>query len=80
MLSRMLSSKLNFALVIRIAAFGLTILFAGITARAATFNVNTAIDTQDALAGDGICADANGQCSFRAAISEANAFINQMKT
>jgi CSLREA domain-containing protein len=43
-------------------------------ARAATFSVNTTADTQDALAGNGVCADTNGQCSFRAAISEANAF------
>jgi hypothetical protein len=42
-------------------------------AHAATFSVNTTADTQDTLAGNGACADANGQCSLRAAISEANA-------
>jgi CSLREA domain-containing protein len=40
---------------------------------AATFVVNTTADTQDANAGDGVCADASSNCSFRAAISEANA-------
>ena len=42
-------------------------------ARAATFVVNTTGDTSDATAGDGVCADAGGMCSLRAAISEANA-------
>ncbi len=42
-------------------------------ASAATFVVNTAADTQDASAGNGICADSSGNCSLRAAISEANA-------
>ena len=39
----------------------------------ATFVVNTTADTQDALPGDGICADSTGACSLRAAITEANA-------
>lgn len=39
----------------------------------ATFNVNTTSDTQDAVPGDGACADAGAQCSLRAAITEANA-------
>ena len=39
---------------------------------AATFVVNTTADTQDANAGDGVCSDGTA-CSFRAAISEANA-------
>lgn len=38
-----------------------------------TFIVNTTADTLDANPGDGICADANGNCSLRAAIQEANA-------
>jgi CSLREA domain-containing protein len=37
------------------------------------FTVNTTNDTADANPGDGVCADANGDCSLRAAISEANA-------
>ncbi len=39
---------------------------------AATFTVNTTADTDDANVGDGICADANGDCSFRAAVREAS--------
>ncbi len=35
--------------------------------------VNTTNDTQDATPGNGICADGAGECSLRAAISEANA-------
>src|SRR4051794_31162999 len=40
---------------------------------AATFLVTTTADTQDAAAGNGVCADSGGACSLRAAISEANA-------
>lgn len=38
-----------------------------------TFTVNTTADTVDANPGDGICADAQGLCSLRAAVMEANA-------
>jgi CSLREA domain-containing protein len=41
-----------------------------------TFVVNTTNDTVDANPGDGICADAAGQCSLRAAVMEANANMN----
>ncbi|HEV7646300.1 MAG TPA: carboxypeptidase-like regulatory domain-containing protein [Pyrinomonadaceae bacterium] len=41
---------------------------------AATFIVSTANDTADLIPGDGNCVDNTGQCSLRAAISEANAF------
>lgn len=54
------------------AAFSL-ILFAVGAADAAIFTVNTTSDTPDANAGNGVCADAGGMCSLRAAISEANA-------
>lgn len=47
------------------------LLLIGITAHAAIFNVNTTADTQDVTRGDGICADATGACSLRAAISES---------
>src|SRR5829696_4592087 len=40
---------------------------------AATFTVNDTGDTPDASAGDGTCADANGKCTLRAAVEEANA-------
>lgn len=49
------------------------LVFSNISANAATFVVNTTADTQDATAGNGICADAGGNCSLRAAITEANA-------
>lgn len=36
------------------------------------FIVNTTQDTHDALVGDNLCADVNGNCSLRAAVEEAN--------
>ena len=44
--------------------------FAGYTP---DFTVNSTLDTIDANPGDGICADAGGQCTLRAAINESNA-------
>jgi len=38
-----------------------------------TFDVDSTADTPDAAPGDGVCADASGACSLRAAIQEANA-------
>ena len=38
-----------------------------------TFTVNTTADAHDAHPGDGICADAAGQCTLRAALEEAAA-------
>ena len=40
-----------------------------------TFTVNSPVDTVDANPGDGVCADAGGNCTLRAAIEEANALI-----
>ena len=37
------------------------------------FVVNTTADTQDVAPGNGVCADSGGNCSLRAAITEANA-------
>ncbi len=42
-------------------------------AHAATFIVDTTDDTDDATPGNGVCADSSGDCSLRAAITEANA-------
>lgn len=42
-------------------------------ANAATFIVNDPADTLDVNPGDGLCADAAGNCTLRAAIGEANA-------
>ena len=38
------------------------------------FVVNTTSDTNDSLPGDGFCTDGFGNCSLRAAVTEANAF------
>ncbi|MBN1331818.1 response regulator [Candidatus Dojkabacteria bacterium] len=38
-----------------------------------TFTIDSTADTADASAGDGLCADAGGDCTLRAAIQEANA-------
>lgn len=43
---------------------------------AANFTVNQNGDTSDAAAGDGICADAIGNCTLRAAVDEANALTS----
>lgn len=51
------------------------LLSTAITGYAATFTVNTTNDTPDANTGDGICADASGNCSLRAAIMQANALV-----
>jgi len=42
-------------------------------AHGASFTVNSTADTVDATPGDGVCADAAGACTLRAAIEEANA-------
>jgi CSLREA domain-containing protein len=42
-------------------------------ASAATFNVNSYVDSVDVAPGNGICADSAGRCTMRAAILEANA-------
>src|SRR5580765_5828894 len=43
------------------------------SAAAATFNVNSTVDSVDAAPGDGTCADSLGRCTLRAAIMESNA-------
>ena len=48
------------------------LLLAGTPVAALTFNVNTTADTVDANTADGVCADAAGNCSLRAAIQQAN--------
>lgn len=42
-------------------------------AHAATFAVNTSVDSSDSLPGDGQCASSSGGCSVRAAVEESNA-------
>ncbi len=67
-MKKLITGSINLLLML-----GLCLIAFGISANAATFVVNTTNDTQDATAGNGICADASGACSLRAAISEANA-------
>ncbi len=57
-------------------AFVVLALLGGSTAAASAagpFTVNTAADKPDVLPGDGLCQDAGGACSLRAAIEEASA-------
>jgi CSLREA domain-containing protein len=42
-------------------------------ASAATFSVNSYVDSVDVTPGNGVCADSAGRCTLRAAILEANA-------
>jgi CSLREA domain-containing protein len=42
-------------------------------AAAATFTVNSTVDAVDAVSGNGVCADATGACTLRAAVMETNA-------
>ena len=52
---------------------GAASLLLALPAMAATFVVNSTGDTVDALPGDGICADAAGNCTLRAAVMETDA-------
>ena len=52
---------------------GLIVLLPTLPAYASTFVVDSTADTADANPGDGACGDSSGNCSLRAAISEANA-------
>ena len=42
-----------------------------------TFTVDSTVDTPDASLTDGRCRTADGTCSLRAAIQQANATVNQ---
>src|SRR3989442_8077572 len=42
-------------------------------ASAASFTINSTVDAVDASPGDGVCAEATGACTLRAAIMETNA-------
>ncbi len=68
------SSGLQFVTGQRIGSFNVRI-------EAADFlYVTTGLDSVDANLGDGICADASGACSLRAAIQEANAAAPSPRT
>ena len=57
----------------RILCLSLLVTAIAVSSQAATFTVTTQEDTGDAAPGDGICADASGDCSLRAAIGETDA-------
>jgi CSLREA domain-containing protein len=52
---------------------GLTLFPSRSAAAASAFTVNSLSDTPDASLSDGLCADASGACTLRAAIQQANA-------
>src|SRR5712691_669703 len=56
-----------------VAGLGLSIRPPDAAAATLTFQVTTTTDAPDASPGDGICADASGQCTLRAAVEEADA-------
>ena len=49
------------------------------SAAPAELRVTTAADTVDVAPGDEVCADADGECSLRAAVMEANALAGQQR-
>ncbi len=56
-----------------LAGLASALLATALPAAAATFTVNSTGDTVDANLSDGVCADASGSCTLRAAIMQANA-------
>lgn len=55
------------------SGLAMALIVAAWPAAAATFTVNSTMDAPDADTHDGICADASGMCTLRAAIMQANA-------
>jgi CSLREA domain-containing protein len=72
----MLNSKFKVEIRFVANSFFLTfiflLLFSGL--QAATFTVDSTLDSSDAAPGDGVCSD-GGVCTLRAAIQEANALL-----
>ncbi|MEM9176981.1 MAG: hypothetical protein AAGC67_17305, partial [Myxococcota bacterium] len=60
-------------LVLCIVGLTFPALFGTSVLRALEFDVDSLVDAPDAAIGDGVCADAGGRCSLRAAFQEANA-------
>lgn len=56
-----------------LTALAVAVLGSAAEARAATFTVTATADAVDAAPGDGVCAAADGSCTLRAAVMEANA-------
>lgn len=63
---------MNNRIVLQVVVLGGCVLSATASVAAATFVVNTTVDSVDASPGDGIAADSKGLCSLRAAVLEAN--------
>ncbi|HMD46084.1 MAG TPA: CSLREA domain-containing protein, partial [Acidimicrobiales bacterium] len=68
-----LSTGLGAALVLAGAALGVPAPASATSPVSLGLLVTTTVDSHDAAPGDGVCADATGHCSLRAAIDEANA-------
>lgn len=64
----MLTRFIRFLILFTLGLFWISNVFA-------QFSVNSTADSPDANPGDGICADAGGNCTLRAAIMEANASV-----
>ena len=71
-LSRELATRLRQWLLVGVIVLLTLSLTALEKAHGAAFHVNSTGDGDDAGAGDDVCATANGQCTLRAAIQEAN--------
>ena len=66
------SRRLSFVWVL-LASFALVLVMSA-AAQAATFTVDSTVDSEDANTADGVCAStADNKCTLRAAIDEANA-------
>ncbi len=64
---------LTLAIALPVGSYGMNNpAWAASLAPATTYTVNTTLDTPDADPSNGVCADANGRCSLRAAIMDAN--------
>jgi hypothetical protein len=73
-MSGALRSRLGVLVVATVVASVVVVVLEGSAAwTASTFAVNTTADSHDAVAGDGVCSDAAGRCSLRAASEEATA-------
>ena len=70
---RVYTSVTRFAVIVSLVLTGLFLLPDRVSRAATTFTVNSLADTPDAAPGNGICADAGGLCTLRAALQEANA-------
>src|SRR5262245_6283633 len=60
------------ALILLVSVSIITLVYQSPTHATTTFTVNSLADTPDAAPGNTVCADANGVCTLRAAIEEAN--------